>query len=78
MVKIEAVAHTAIGYFEKEVFLEISKISQEGTCARVSFLIKLQSCEFCKIPKNTLFAEHLRTTSVTTRLKKPWAYFSET
>ena len=51
------------------VFLEISEISEENTCARVSFLIKLQaytfnfikketlaqvlSCEICKISKNT-------------------------
>ena len=49
------------------MFSEISQNSQENTCARVSFLIKLQaccnfikketgtgiSCEFCKIPKNT-------------------------
>ena len=45
------------------VFLEISQNSQENTCARVSFLIKLQketlaqvfSCEFCEISKNTFF-----------------------
>ena len=53
------------------MFLEISQNSQENTCARVSFLIKLQasarnfikketlaqmfSSEFCKISKNTLF-----------------------
>ena len=53
----------------KKVFSEISKNSQENTCARVSFLIKLPaeacnfikretlgqvfSCEFCKISKNT-------------------------
>ena len=52
-----------------KVFLEISQNSQENTCARVSFLIKLQawgrqlikkgtlaqvfSCEFCKVSKNT-------------------------
>ena len=41
------------------VVLEISQNSQENTCARVSFLIKLQtlaqvfSCEFCEISKNT-------------------------
>ena len=60
----------------KDVFLEISQISQENTCVRVSFLIKLQaaacnfikketlaqvfSCEFCEISKNTFFTEHLR------------------
>ena len=53
----------------KKVFLEISQNSQENTCARVSFLIKLQasglnfikretlaqvfSCEFCNISMNT-------------------------
>ena len=52
----------------KKCFLEISQNSQENTCARVSFLIKLQalackfmkketqaqvlSCEFCEISKN--------------------------
>ena len=52
----------------KKVLLEISQNSQENTCARVSFLIKLQascnfikketlaqvfSSEFCEISKNT-------------------------
>ena len=53
----------------KKVFLEISLNSQESTCARVSFLIKLQasacsfikketlahvfSCEFREISRNT-------------------------
>ena len=55
-----------------EVFLEISKNSQKNTCARVSFLIKLQacnfikketlaqvlSCEFWEISKNSFFTEH--------------------
>ena len=56
-------------YSVKKVFLEISQNSQENTCARVSFLIKLQvsvcnsikketlaqvfSCEFYGISKNT-------------------------
>ena len=55
----------------KKVFLEISQNSLENTCARDSFLIKLQaeacnfikkeslaqvfSCEFCEISKNTFF-----------------------
>ena len=55
----------------KKLFLEISQNSKESTCARVSFLIKLQaeaynfikketlaqvfSCEFCEISKNTFF-----------------------
>ena len=46
------------------MFLETSQNSEENTCARVSFLIKLQacnfikketqvfSCDFCKTPKN--------------------------
>ena len=53
----------------KKVFLEKSRNSQGNTCARVSFLIKLQaegcnftkkeilaqalSCEFCEISENT-------------------------
>ena len=57
------------------MFLEISKNSRENTCAKASFLIKLQaedcnfirketlaqvfSCEFYKISKNTFFTEHL-------------------
>ena len=44
--------------YVKKVFLEISQNSQENTCARVSFLIKLAqvfSCEFCEISKNTFF-----------------------
>ena len=36
----------------KKMFLEISQSSQENTCARVSFLIKLQACNFIK--KETL------------------------
>ena len=56
------------------MFLETSQNSQENTCARVSFLIKLQaeactfiknetlaqmvSYEFCKISKNNFFTEH--------------------
>ena len=59
----EAVAQTCS---VKKVFLEISQNSQENTCARDSFLMKLQcnfikkealaqvfSCEFCEISKNT-------------------------
>ena len=53
----------------KNMFLEISQNSQKNTCAKVSFLIKLQpqtcnfikkealaelfSCEFCEISMNT-------------------------
>ena len=67
----------ASGVLCKKVFLEISQNSQEKTCARVSFLIKLQacnlikkatlaqvfSCEFCEISKNTFFTEPLWTTA---------------
>ena len=63
----------------KKGFFKMLQNSQENTCARVSFLIKLQakketlaqvfSCEFCNIFKNTFFTEHLRTAaSVTTIL----------
>ena len=60
----------------KKVFLKISQNSQENTCARVSFLMKLQaqtcnftkkealiqifSCEFCEFFKNNFFIEHLQ------------------
>ena len=59
---------------QKMVSLEISQNSQENTCVRVSFLIKLQAAcnfikketlaqvfsrEFCKISKNTFFIKHL-------------------
>ena len=45
----------------KKIFLKILQNSQENTCARVSFFIKLQalgsgtgiSCEFLEISKNT-------------------------
>ena len=62
-----------------EAFLEIRQNSQENTCARASFLIKLQtwacnfidketlanvfSCEFCEIFRNTCVTEHLWTTA---------------
>ena len=44
----------------KKVFLEIWQNSQETTCARVSFLIKLQasSCEFCEISQTPFCIEH--------------------
>ena len=68
------------GVICKKVFLEISQNSQENTCSRVSFLIKLQaeacsfikketlahlfSCKFGEIFKNTFFTEHLRVTAL--------------
>ena len=33
---------------KEKVFSKISQISQENTCAGVSFLIKLQACNFIK------------------------------
>ena len=70
------------GVLCKKVFLEISQNSQENTCARVSFLIKLQaqacnfikketlaqvfSCEFCEVSKNTFFTEHVWATASVT------------
>ena len=43
-------------FCKKKVFLEISQNSQENTCARVSFLIKLQAkSKFCEISKHTFF-----------------------
>ena len=64
------------------MFLGILQNSQENTCARVSFLIKLQpdaynfikkeilaqmfSCEFCEISKNNFFTEHLWATASAT------------
>ena len=62
----------------KKVFaIKIPQNSQENTCARDSFSVRLQvynfirkeslaqlvSCEFCEISKNTVFTEHLQTTA---------------
>ena len=38
------------GVLYKKVFLEISQNSQENTCARVPFLIKLQAPKFLRTP----------------------------
>ena len=62
----------------KGVFRKFAKFTR-NTCARVSFLIKLQasafnfvkketlaqvfSCKFCKFSKNTFFIENLRVTA---------------
>ena len=46
----------------KKVFLEISLNSQENSCARVSFLIKLQTLGL-KISKNTFCTKHLWVTA---------------
>ena len=52
------------GVLSEKVFLEISQSSQENTCARVSFLMKLQAaCEFCEISKNIFFTEPLYKTA---------------
>ena len=52
----------------KKMFIEISQKSQENTCVRVSFLMKMTpaqvfSYEFCEMFKNILFKEHLRATA---------------
>ena len=63
----------------KKLFLKISQKSQENTCARVSFLKKLQdsTCnyikketlaqvllrDYCEIFKNIFFTDHVRTTA---------------
>ena len=68
---IEKKAAATGGVLKENWFLEISQNLQENTCARVSFLIKLQvsdcnlivketlphvfSYKFCKISKNTFF-----------------------
>ena len=60
----------------KKVFIEVSQNSQENTCAKVTFLIKLQaqiydfikketlaqvfSCEFCEFLTTPFLTEHLR------------------
>ena len=50
--------------FYKKVFLKVSQNSQETTCVRASFLLKLQEkettvqlffCEFCEIFKSKIF-----------------------
>ena len=41
-------------YSLKKVYLEISQNSQENTCATVSFLIKLQACNFIKKETGTV------------------------
>ena len=75
---------TTRGVLQKRMFLEILQNSQENTCARVSFLIKLQacnfikndtpakvlSCEFCEISKNIFFTEHLWATA--SEFSSPW------
>ena len=69
------------------MFLKISQISPVNTCARVSFLIKLQgsglqlyqketlvkefSSEFYEIFNNTFFTEQLRTTTSGISYKAP-------
>ena len=72
-------------YSVKEVFLEISRNSQENTCARVSFLKKCRpeacnffkketlaqefSSEFCEISKNSFFTEYLWATTFTSAIE---------
>ena len=65
--------------FVRKLFLEMSQNSLESTCARLSFLTKLQakacslikketlaqvfSCGFCEISKNAFFTEHVWATA---------------
>ena len=67
------------GVLCKKVFQGILENSQENTCARVSFLLKLKawpatlltkktlvqvfSCQFCEISNSTFFTENLWTTA---------------
>ena len=59
-------------FLREKVFLEILQNSQENTCARVSFLIKLQAC----VHLNILFVAGILTVtnkisnSITERLGK--------
>ena len=77
-VKLKSGAATK-GVLLKKVFLKISKNSQERTCTRISFLIKLQqafnfvkkealaqlfSCEFYEIFKNSVKSMNCRTESL--------------
>ena len=71
-----------------ELFLEIYQNSQKNSCARVSFLMKLQawglqlylkkaltkvfSFEFCEISKNTFFTHHLWATIAVFIFSKIW------
>ena len=54
--KVEAATR---GVLWKKVLLEILQNSQENTCARASFLLKMQASD---LDKNTLLNEHLWTT----------------
>ena len=63
--------------FVKKVFLEISQKSQENTCARESFLIKLQAWPATLLKKSLWhrcfpvnFAKFPRTPSFTERLQR--------
>ena len=71
-------------WFYKKMFLNISQISQENTCAKASYLRKLPeacnfikketlaqvfSCEFCEIFKNTFFTERLQVTDSDIRMQ---------
>ena len=49
-------------FWKKKVFLEILQNSRENVVC-TSILAQVPSCEFCKIPKNTFFSEHLWATT---------------
>ena len=70
-------------YSVKKVFLEILQNSRESTCARVSFLIKLQATRPATLLKKRLwyrcfpvnFAEFLRTPFLTEYIRWLLLYF---
>ena len=47
------------------------KIGRRLPCQSI-FLIKVFSCKFCDIFKNTFFTEHLRATSSVSSIKRTW------
>ena len=58
---------TTGGFLLKKVFLKVYQDSQKNMCQNL-FFDKMYSgtgvsCEFCKIFKNTIFAEHPRATA---------------
>ena len=67
-VRIEIYTEAVVRCSVKKVFLQITQNSQENTCTRVSFLIKLQKkrlwrwcfpVNFAKFLRTSFFKEHL-------------------
>ena len=77
----ESIETSTVGVLCRKVLLKISQNSHENTCVVVSFLIKLQACNFIKSEtptkvfssefweffKNSYFVEHLRTAAFAAR-----------